>query len=479
MIPPLAEYVPSVSSIKGYLLPPGLDPPSVRTISFGQLRIDTIDGPPAFYRHVIDRLRAAHTMLRGIAIDELITILANAAARWRDPTCSPRRTAITWLSHLTGSASAMIEEGIDHLFGQMDVEQLSRLVTDGTGHGMPGRQRRLSGGTLEGRYAAVRTPTVTLLIVAGNVPGLIVTDLAAILLARSACLIRPASRDMVIPLLFAQMLAEMDTRLAAAMAVVWWPKDDDTIGAQLCAAADCVVASGSDETLATLKPLTRRLIGYGHRVSVALIGAESLEEADDLAGRAARDICWYEQQGCLSPHLLFIQEGGVISPRAFADRLAHAMEAQTRRWPAAPVPLEVAGRIVQLRGELEFRRSSGAAVLTPGSEGAVNAERRSCLDWTVLYDPDPTPRTSPGYRTIWVKPIRDLHAAVEQLNTWRGTIESVGIASSPHDDAQFAHALTLLGVSRFCSLGTMQQPPLGWRRGGHSLLQMLLTEPHS
>ncbi len=403
--------------------------------------VNQIETPP-FSPSLVARLRSAQHP-RPLAPDALIATLAEAARQWQQPHYPRRRQAVEGLAALTGLAPAMIDEGFDHHFADYTPDGLGRLRDEAMAQAGPGG----------------RGPALCLLVVAGNVPGLAVPDLAAVLLAGSACLVRPSSHDPFTPWLFAETLIELEPRLAGLIAVVRWLRDDAAVSAAAASAADCVVASGDDGTIGAIAPHARRLIGYGHRRSVALIGAEALAEADDLANRLARDICWYEQQGCLSPHVAYVEEGGPITAHDFATRLASALDDYAQRWPPAPIPLEAAGAIMQLRAEMEFCTNGACALaLTNGA---------------VLYDPDPTPRPSPGYRTIWVKPIDRLERAIDSLNEWNGRIESAGLALPAERAALVREQLGALGASRCGPVGEMQEPPLRWRWLDQGLLAQL------
>ena len=284
--------------------------------------------------------------------------------------------------------------------------------------------------------------------------------MAAVLLSGSSCRVRPSSNDPLTPVLFLETLLELEPRLADRLSVVRWPRHDAAVTHAAASAADGVVASGDDETIDAIAPHARRLIGYGHRRSVALIGAGALADADALADRLARDVCFYEQQGCLSPHVVYVEEGGAVPPIEFARRLARALELMAKHWPPAPIPLEAAGVILQLQAELEFQEAIGAQALSTNGG-------------TVLYDPDPAPRPSPGYRTIWLKPVGQIDHALDALQTWQGRIESAGIALAGERVDAIRPRLDRLGVNRLCEIGAMQTPPLRWRLIDQGLLPQL------
>jgi hypothetical protein len=55
------------------------------------------------------------------------------------------------------------------------------------------------------------------------------------------------------------------------------------------------------------------------------------------AAAIAADACAFDQQGCNSPHTIFVERGGPIAPAEFARLLGEAMEAESRRAPLQEV----------------------------------------------------------------------------------------------------------------------------------------------
>ena len=100
-----------------------------------------------------------------------------------------------------------------------------------------------------------------------------------------------------------------------------------------------------------------------------------------------------------------------------------------------------------------------------GKDIALHASPNG-TDWTVVYDADPTFIQSPLYRTIRVKPLRNITQLGGILDAWRPYLEAVGVAADSEWMATIADTLGTLGISRVCPIGTMQRPPLSWRHGG-------------
>ena len=139
-----------------------------------------------------------------------------------------------------------------------------------------------------------------------------------------------ASGDPLIPWLFVESLRAVDPELADCARTLWWPKNDTEATQQALQPANAVIAYGDDNTVKAIRDLTppqARFLGYGHKVSCAVVGREALtmDTLPAVAENAAFDVSIYDQQGCLSPHMLFVEEGGEVSPRKFAAALAQAM----------------------------------------------------------------------------------------------------------------------------------------------------------
>src|SRR5262249_28279493 len=156
---------------------------------------------------------------------------------------------------------------------------------------------------------AVIAPRLMTHIMAGNIPGAGIPDLIFACAVRAASLVKSSADDPLLPALFAESLAEMDPDLGDCIAVVWWPGGDQTIEKPVFSRSDCVIAAGSDETIRAVQQRVKsRFIGYGHRLSFGFIGKEALTDAKAVARRAALDVAMYDQQGCLSPHLFYVEQ---------------------------------------------------------------------------------------------------------------------------------------------------------------------------
>lgn len=284
---------------------------------------------------------------------------------------------------------------------------------------------------------------------------------------KSANLVKASSMEPLLPVLFAESIAEADPELAQGLAVVWWRGGDQAIEQAAFSQSDWVIASGSDETIKGIQQrVTTRFIGYGHRLSFGLIGKEALKNAEAVAQRAALDTAMYDQQGCLSPHLFYIETGGAVPPRDFARLLADAMETLSIKLPRGKISTGAASTLRQLKDLSEMRE-------TAGDEVAVFYGRKD-LDWLVIYEADPSFVPSPLYRVVRVKPLKDFSLLPSLLQSWTPYLQAVGVAVGKDRLKKVAELLGRLGMNRVCPIGKMQEPPIGWHQNGRLALLDLI-----
>src|SRR5262249_6172407 len=146
---------------------------------------------------------------------------------------------------------------------------------------------------------------------AGNVPNPSLMSLTLGLLTRSAQFMKCARAASFLPRLFAHSLYERDPKLGTCLELAEWPGGNEALESVLFAGADCVTATGSNETLSAIRgrlPAKTRFLGYGQRVSLGFVAREVLRE-EEIAGvvsRVADDIIAWDQNGCLSPHAIYV-----------------------------------------------------------------------------------------------------------------------------------------------------------------------------
>ena len=182
---------------------------------------------------------------------------------------------------------------------------------------------------------------------------------------------------------------------------------------------------------------------------------------------AADDVVAWNQLGCLSPHVIYVQRGGDYAPEQFAQLLAEEMERREAIEPRGEVSIAVATGIASRRGIYEIR-----AVHSPETQLWPSQDSTA---WTVVYEADAHFAVSCLYRFIYVKAVTDLKSVLENADAVRGKVSTVGLAATEEETHAITETLARWGVTRVCPLGQMQNPPLTWRHDGRPALGDLVT----
>jgi hypothetical protein len=238
----------------------------------------------------------------------------------------------------------------------------------------------------------------------------------------------------------------------------------------LLAEADLVVVYGGDESVRSVRerlPVTTRLVAYHHRLSAAVVGRDALAPSalGAATDHAARAVAMFEHRGCVSPHLIFVEEGGAASARVFAAELGTALGRLGESLPATPLAPDEGSALQQLRGTAELRRAAGEVV-------EVHAARDG--SWTVLLEPPGTIEPCVG-RTVRVHPVTDARDAARHLAPLGRHLQTVGVTGlSRARLEELADALGDVGASRICPLAAVPFPPPWWHHDGQGPLRALL-----
>jgi Acyl-CoA reductase (LuxC) len=412
---------------------------------------------------------ARNAYLARLPVAEIVEIVDQVVGLWLEPESLWLKVAARRIAAVTPYSEAMVRTGLTRLLGGCRKEALLGLLEEELGDArvLDGfRPRRVAGGS----HRACG-PALTTHIFSGNVPGLPAISLIQALLVKSASLGKPASEELVFPAMFARSMAAVDAKLAASVAILPWPGGDPAIEQAAFAASEAVVAYGGDAAVESIRgsvPPGVRFVGHGHRLSFGVIGRESLDPGtlDALAEQVAYAVSLFDQQGCVSAQLVYVERGGAVPPEAFAERLASAMAAFERDMPRGNVSVEEAAAIQRARAEAEFHEMQEQPVLQWVS--------RDGTAWTVIYEDDPSFIPSCLNRVVRVKPVTDLREIPSLVRPFSRYLQTVGVAMSAERRANLADALARSGVCRVCSIGEMPHPPLLWHHdGGFSLLPLL------
>lgn len=401
---------------------------------------------PEAIRARLAALREAGTELRRRPAREVVDALAEVLERWRDPKSDERLALERELPAASGFAAATVARGLQLALEAWSGDALRALAE---------RELARNDGTL------ARGADTSAVLLAGAIPMPTLLGIVAPLALRSPVLAKTASRDARTAHRVAASIAEVDPGLGACIEVVDFAGSDGACTDALLE-AECVIATGSDETIAAVEARiapTRTLLRHGHGLSIGVLGPDATR--GDALERAARglalDTALWDQQGCLSPIAVYVM-GGVEDAARVGAALASELEAIARELPRGEVDAHAAATARAERSEAEVRAAAGGAVTLLGGADA---------GWSVVVEADAAVRPAPLFRFLRVHPLEAgaLEAALAPLSGWLAGAAVAGFgADSP------AALLGGLGAHWICEPGQLQCPPLDWPRDGRPVL---------
>lgn len=417
-----------------------------------------------------ERVRAAsraHLKTRTVA--EIIDIVDRAIARLLDRNDAYRQKAERILPVVTGYDADMIRLGLTGYLKTFRKPELQKFMAEDFANPLilDDFQPMPKGG-----FARAFGPDILTHIWAGNVPGLPVWGLISGLLVKAGNIGKVPSAEPLFAGWFAQVLAEVAPEIADCFAVVWWKGGDAVREEALLKESDVVLAYGGNESLAAIRdrvPVTTRYLAYGHKVSFGVVSKAALDtrKAAHAAHRAAYDIVRYDQQGCYSPHVFFVERGGRVSPKSFAEYLAHELEAFEKKYPRRALS------IAEARDMAAWRHGEEIKSFTSEDRGLIGSADSA---WSVAFI-EGTEDLSPSglNRTIKVVAVDTLADVVPRIAPYKSLLQTVGIAAPPTALYDLSAALGLAGVTRISALGHMTAPEAGWHHDGRFNLLDLVT----
>jgi hypothetical protein len=404
-------------------------------------------------------LASAGAALRRRPAHETLSVLARVMDGWSDGASPWRRALAEALPGATGfsraSVEAGLERGLDAWTGAALLKRVEREL------GAPERLDAAGDQMISGF-------DTTAVLLAGSIPMPSLLEIIAPLVLRSPVLVKSASRDPVTPRLVAESIAHFDVGLGACVEVVTFSRDEPAcLDAFL--SAGCISASGSDETIASVRARVapgRRLLVAGHRLSVAVLGPEAA--AGEALLRACegvcRDVALWDQLGCLSPIALYVVDADSSAADRAAEAIAGGLRDAESRWPRGEIHPAAAAAVARERAAAEMRAAAGRPVRVLASEGTA---------WTVVREDDASPRPAPLHRFLRVVPVADATALAGALAPYRAHLAAVAVDGFGAAAPALARTLADLGASRLCPPGALQSPPLDWPHEGRDLLRPL------
>jgi hypothetical protein len=284
---------------------------------------------------------------------------------------------------------------------------------------------------LDSLVRSVRPAEATWVVPSTNVCTASVRALALAVASAPRVFVRRSRREVALAELLVRELGWSETFARAEGRI-------ELVDALAPSSGHAVHAYGSDATLATLAAALHedvRLWGHGTGFGIAWVGGGC--DLDAAACALASDVVPFDQAGCLSPRIAYV-EGDAARSERFARALATALDEAGSRVPR--------GRIDE--GELA-RFESTLEALGPVHR-SVHATVGVDLDPAGLLLPPPA-------RCVLVVPVPSSEAMPKLLGASARFVTSVGLAGGLDGDVPLG---ALFPRARLAALGSMQRPPL-------------------
>ncbi len=261
----------------------------------------------------------------------------------------------------------------------------------------------------------------------------------------------------------------VDPELVQGLALLVWDYTDQELQQTLLGKADLALAAASDQTIAALDEQIRatgrpvRFLRHGHKVSFSAIGRAALREDPTLPARlAALDSTLWDQYGCLSARVHFVEHGSRHGVADYAACLRDAMRDLARRFPRGPAPKRFLHQAYDTYKQAEAW-GDVELLTTYDDDCLVVVDRRTWqpAQWRA------TVNRCTG-RVVVVRPVDDLRGVPSQYlqQLPAANLQSMSIALETARALQLAEAAGRCGVTALRSLGRAAFPQLAYSWDG-------------
>jgi hypothetical protein len=402
--------------------------------------------------------RAEHLAERPIA--EILRPIERVIARHLDPRDRRRRALVQALVESGRFSQPMVERALDDAFEPLARGGLRKWIASELGS-VAALDRPVP--TREGVLRRALGPEWIFQVYAGNVPSVPVWPMLTALVLKSALFAKTSSQEPVLAPYLARAIAEEDEGLGRCMAVVWWKGGTAEMERAVLAEAPAVLAFGGENAVATLARQPRpdaRVVFHGPKVSLAYVGRGALTRGNVPGAvlRLAVDASLYDQQGCLSPHAVYVERGGAVTPVDFAAAIGAALQEAGDTMPRREPSAMESASLQLYRAQARFDASDHPGAHVLASESGTR--------WTVICEAGARFEPGPAHRTVRGPSIAAPEEFERAVAPSARYVEALALEETNPRRAALAARFAALGIPRIAGLGTLQRPsPLGTHGG--------------
>lgn len=413
--------------------------------------------------------RNSAEILKNMTVSEIVNSIDRVIELLLDRQSPYRQKAERLLPIVTGYDGEMIRLALTSYLKTFRKHELQRFLVEDLGNplALDDFQPRVKGG-----FSKAIGPDLITHVWSGNVPALPLWSFVSGLLVKAGNIGKVSSAEPLFASWFAKLLAEVEPKLANCFAVIWWKGGDEDRERAIFEQSNLVIGYGGNQALESLEkkiPITTRFLPFGHKVSFGVVSSAALDshKAWITAHQAALDVVMYDQQGCYSPHMFYVQTGGKVSPREFARYLATELDNFGKRYPRRILSMEESSSFTAWRQKEEMSIFSNRNKEVLGN---------SANEWGVVFEEGNTDFIpSPLNRVIKIMSFDKIEDILPLIQPYRAFLQTVGMAATPKELFQWSACLGSIGVTRITALGKMTSPEAGWHHDGRFNLMDLVN----
>lgn len=395
---------------------------------------------------IVDILRSRQSILQNESIEDLINLISKTAEIWlKDSRYDFLRDKGRLFLTQWCSANHLREVAREGLRGNLAYADGFETFADSKNH-----------------YLKANPKGLVCHWMAGNVQILGMFALVQAIITKNVNLIKVAAKDEGVFRQLIQAFEEVEIKkengetlsgkdIASTIAVVYFPRTASGVASRMSEKADVRIAWGGKEAVETVasypSAIDSRTVIFGPKLSFAVVAKEALaseHEARKLARRVSVDVSVFDQYGCASPHNLYIERNGNVSPERFCELLAEVFPKTEIQIPKGNMDIATISAIHSVRGVYDFK---GSVYGNPG------------MTWTVLLDPDKKLAKPVYSRVLFVHAVDSIMDAIDEIKPY---IQSIGIEAPLEKAMDFATVATAKGVSRLPKIGRMLNFEMPW-----------------
>ncbi len=306
-----------------------------------------------------------------------------------------------------------------------------------------------------------KAPGLTLHIPAGNLPVTGVFSFFATALASAPTIHRPSQRGGRLLHFLHEDLQKLDPLVAERMKILDTPSTHHNLTQELLKDVSILMVQGDRTTLEgfeQLGPHSMKFLPYRPAFSLGMI-PETHETSAPEMDSFLQDLFIWEQQGCLSPQILFLIGFSETRARDFIQQLHLVAEERARVWKRVPQNRNLA----TLRWHL-FERD-----LDPEQNGIVSTTENLTTIYGETWNKDWF--STPGL--LQVVQAKSLETFLESLLPFSGEISSIALPKEFLEQSLVGKILSTLSLQRITEMGTLQAPEFRWPQDFHDRLRSL------